>query len=61
MAFGQGSGQTAGHDFGDCFADALAIDRQEPLLFKADDLTTQTCAAFRRNSAEQEAAPSQLP
>ncbi len=26
-------------NFGDCFAYALAIERDEPLLFKGDDFT----------------------
>lgn len=32
--FGKGSGHPARLNFGDCFAYALAKDRQEPLLFK---------------------------
>lgn len=35
--FGRGSGHRAKLNFGDCFAYALAIDRDEPLLFKGDD------------------------
>ena len=35
--FGKGSGHRAGLNFGDCFAYALARDRNEPLLFKGDD------------------------
>jgi ribonuclease VapC len=35
--FGRGSGNPAKLNFGDCFAYALAIDLNEPLLFKGDD------------------------
>jgi ribonuclease VapC len=35
--FGKGSGHPAKLNFGDCFAYALAIDLNEPLLFKGDD------------------------
>ena len=35
--FGKGSGHPAKLNFGDCFAYALAIDADEPLLFKGDD------------------------
>jgi ribonuclease VapC len=35
--FGKGSGHPARLNFGDCFSYALAIDRDEPLLFKGDD------------------------
>ncbi|MGH2394346.1 MAG: type II toxin-antitoxin system VapC family toxin [Candidatus Limnocylindria bacterium] len=35
--FGKGSGHPAGLNCGDCFAYALAKDRDEPLLFKGDD------------------------
>ena len=35
--FGKGSGHSAGLNFGDCFAYALAIERDEPLLYKGDD------------------------
>jgi ribonuclease VapC len=35
--FGKGSGHRAGLNFGDCFAYALAKERNEPLLFKGDD------------------------
>lgn len=35
--FGKGSGHPAGLNFGDCFAYALAKDRNEPLLYKGDD------------------------
>jgi len=35
--FGKGSGHPAALNFGDCFAYALAKDRNEPLLFKGGD------------------------
>jgi ribonuclease VapC len=35
--FGKGSGHPAGLNFGDCFAYALARERNEPLLYKGDD------------------------
>ncbi len=35
--FGRGSGHPARLNFGDCFAYALARDRDEPLLFKGND------------------------
>lgn len=35
--FGKASGHPARFNFGDCFAYALAIDTDEPLLFKGDD------------------------
>lgn len=35
--FGKGSGHPARLNFGDCFAYALAKDRDEPLLFKGED------------------------
>lgn len=35
--FGKGSGHPAQLNFGDCFAYALAIDRNEPLLCVGDD------------------------
>jgi ribonuclease VapC len=34
--FGKGSGHSAGLNFGDCFAYALAKEAAEPLLFKGD-------------------------
>ena len=34
--FGKGSGHPAGLNFGDCFAYALAKERNEPLLYKGD-------------------------
>lgn len=37
--FGKGSGHAAGLNFGDCFSYALAIDRNEPLLYKGDDFS----------------------
>jgi ribonuclease VapC len=35
--FGRGSGHPARLNFGDCFAYALAVDRDEPLLYQGDD------------------------
>jgi len=35
--FGRGSGNPAQLNFGDCFAYALAKDRNEPLLYKGSD------------------------
>lgn len=37
--FGKGSGSPAGLNYGDCFAYALAIALDEPLLWKGDDFT----------------------
>jgi ribonuclease VapC len=37
LEFGKRSGHPAQLNFGDCFAYALAIERNEPLLFKGDD------------------------
>lgn len=37
--YGKGSGHPAQLNFGDCFAYALARDRQERLLFKGDDFS----------------------
>jgi ribonuclease VapC len=37
--FGKGSGHPAQLNFGDCFAYALARDKDEPLLFKGDDFS----------------------
>lgn len=37
--FGRGSGHPAALNFGDCFAYALAIERDEPLLYKGDDFS----------------------
>ncbi|MGD0731391.1 MAG: type II toxin-antitoxin system VapC family toxin [Terracidiphilus sp.] len=39
-AFGRGSGHRAHLNFGDCFAYALAVDRDEPLLFKGRDFAS---------------------
>ncbi len=35
--YGKGSGHLANLNFGDCFVYALAMDKNEPLLFKGDD------------------------
>lgn len=35
--FGRGSGHPARLNYGDCFSYALAITRDQPLLFKGDD------------------------
>jgi ribonuclease VapC len=35
--FGKGSGHPAGLNFGDCFAYALAVERDEPLLYTGED------------------------
>lgn len=35
--YGRGSGSRARLNYGDCFSYALAISRDEPLLFKGDD------------------------
>jgi ribonuclease VapC len=35
--FGKGKGHAAGLNFGDCFAYALAKEKNEPLLFKGND------------------------
>ncbi len=37
--FGKGSGHPASLNFGDCFAYALATERNEALLFKGNDLS----------------------
>ena len=37
--FGRGSGHPAGLNFGDCFAYALAKDRNDTLLYKGDDFS----------------------
>lgn len=37
VSFGRGSGSAARLNYGDCFSYALAISRDEPLLFKGDD------------------------
>lgn len=38
VAFGKGSGHSAGLNFGDLFSYALAKVRRLPLLYKGDDL-----------------------
>lgn len=38
-AFGRGSGHPAHLNFGDCFAYALAMERDEALLFKGSDFS----------------------
>lgn len=46
--FGRGSGHAARLSFGDCFSYALAVVRDEPLLFVGDDFThTDVRAALR--------------
>ena len=46
--FGRGSGHPARLNFGDCFSYALAVVRDEPLLFVGDDFThTDVRAALR--------------
>lgn len=37
--YGRGNGHPARLNYGDCFSYALAIDLDEPLLFKGDDFT----------------------
>lgn len=37
LRYGRGSGSPARLNYGDCFSYALAISRDEPLLFKGDD------------------------
>lgn len=37
--FGKGTGHPAQLNFGDCFAYALAVERDEPLLFVGDDFS----------------------
>ncbi|MFS0895176.1 type II toxin-antitoxin system VapC family toxin [Microbacterium sp. 179-I 3D3 NHS] len=37
LAYGRGSGHPARLNYGDCFSYALAISRDEPLLFTGDD------------------------
>jgi ribonuclease VapC len=37
--FGRGSGHPARLNFGDCFAYALAIERDEPLLYQGNDFS----------------------
>ena len=43
--FGKGSGHPAKLNFGDCFADALAKNSGEPLLFKGGDFAHTDIAA----------------
>lgn len=43
--FGKGTGHPAGLNFGDCFAYALAKERDLPLLFKGDDFIHTDVAA----------------
>lgn len=46
--YGKGSGHPARLNFGDCFAYALAVDADEPLLYKGDDFVhTDVRAAVR--------------
>lgn len=37
LRYGRGSGSRARLNYGDCFSYALAVSRDEPLLFKGDD------------------------
>ena len=50
-AFGRGSGHPAHLNFGDCFAYALAMERDEALLFKGNDFanTDVRRAGVQRN------------
>jgi ribonuclease VapC len=43
--FGKGSGHPARLNFGDCFAYALAKDKNEPLLFKGTDFAETDVAS----------------
>jgi ribonuclease VapC len=43
--FGKGSGHSAGLNFGDCFAYALARDTGEPLLYKGNDFSLTDVAS----------------
>lgn len=45
IRFGRGFGASAGLNFGDCFAYALARERQAPLLFVGDDFRHTDVAA----------------
>ena len=45
--FGRGSGHPAKLNFGDCFAYALAKDKDEPLLFKGSDFNLTDVRAAR--------------
>ena len=44
--YGKGTGHKAGLNFGDCFAYALAIERNTPLLFKGDDFVHTDVKSF---------------
>lgn len=48
--FGRGSGHPARLNYGDCFAYALARDRDEPLLFKGDDFVHTDIALLGRRA-----------
>jgi ribonuclease VapC len=53
--FGRGSGHPAQLNFGDCFAYALARDKNLPLLFKGDDFRrTDVDAALAREQDAHE-------
>ena len=45
--YGKGTGHKAGLNFGDCFAYALAIERNAPLLFKGDDFLHTDVRSFQ--------------
>ncbi len=45
--FGKGSGHPARLNFGDCFAYALAKDKNEPILFKGNDFSRTDIASVR--------------
>lgn len=45
--FGKGSGHPAKLNFGDCFAYALAKDKNEPILFKGDDFSRTDIGSTR--------------
>jgi ribonuclease VapC len=45
--YGMGTGHKAGLNFGDCFAYALAIERNAPLLFKGDDFLHTDVRSFQ--------------
>lgn len=45
--YGKGTGNKAGLNFGDCFAYALAIERNAPLLFKGDDFLHTDVRSFQ--------------
>jgi ribonuclease VapC len=49
LLYGRGTGHPARLNFGDCFAYALAKERDEPLLYKGDDFSqTDISLAGRR-------------